>query len=322
MTAFCHSCRAALVPDARFCKRCGAPHASDPSVPAGAPYSPDTPIAPQQGVAGFVPHGAAQTHPPPGYPPPDYPPAMSPPPGYVPQAPAPTSQGSRSWLAIAGAATAFVVVAGAIVAAVLTSANGGGGVHAATVLTVTTPRAASSAGSGADGSEVHHTSAPRAATGHAVAVQTGPLSLVPYRGTRISAELPVGWNTVENEEHKTGYIESKWSNPADSNDTILIDTSPATTDTLEQDAAPVHNDLLQASGYHELFYGPGNLAGVASWMWVFRISGDQRVDYFFNRCASGYAVLGSTVPSRFDRLLATFRAVTQSVEPTNRSIPC
>lgn len=147
-------------------------------------------------------------------------------------------------------------------------------------------------------------------------------SLVSYHGARISAAIPAGWSTLENESHKTGYIESKWSNPANPNDTVLVDTSPATPDTLEQDAAPVHEALLAASGYQQLSYGPGNLTGVDSWMWVFRISGDQRVDYFFNRCASGYAVLGSTVPSRYNQLLATFRAVAQSVRPTNSASPC
>jgi hypothetical protein len=138
----------------------------------------------------------------------------------------------------------------------------------------------------------------------------------------MSAEIPAGWTTLEDESHKSGYIESKWSNPANSNDTVLIDTSPATHDTLEQDAAPVHDALLAANGYQQLSYGPGNLTGVESWMWVFRISGDQRVDYFFNRCASGYAVLGSTIPGRFNQLAATFRAVAQSVQPTNASTPC
>ncbi len=333
--------------DARFCRRCGAARASDPSIPPAPCPQADAPTVPQHGAAEFVSHGAAEAHtpaghqpamgtppgcpptmaPPPGYatqahPPPGYPPAMTSAHAYAPQAPAPSSQGSQPWLAIAAAAIAFVLVTGAIVAAVLTSEDKGGGVHAATVLTVTAPRAASSSGSSAAGSEAHHASAPRTAAGHVTVAQTGPMGLAPYRGAEISAEIPAGWTTVESEAHKTGYIESKWSNPADSNDTVLIDTSPATSETLEQDAAPVHNDLLRAGGYREIAYGPGDLAGIASWIWVFRISGDQRVDYFFNRCTSGYAVLGSTTPSRFERLRATFRAVARSVRPTNRSTPC
>jgi hypothetical protein len=218
-----------------------------------------------------------------------------------------------------GATSAFVLVAGAIVAVVLTSADRGTSVHAATVLTVTAPQTADSAGGG---SESAGPSTPRSPTGQATTEKMSALALAPYRGADISAEIPAGWTTIENEVHKTGYIESKWSNPSDSNDTLLIDTSPATHDTLEQDAAPVHDALLAASGYQQVSYGPGDLAGVESWRWVFRISGDQRVDYFFNRCTSGYAVLGSTVPTRFDQLAATFRAVAESVQPSNPSTLC
>ncbi len=256
---------------------------------------------------------------------------MGGPPGYAPQPQQAPNQ--RAWPVIAAAIFAFLLVAGAIVAAVLTSASGGNSVHGATVLTVTAPRPAGLATPGSSRSESQPSgpdassdtgsatgganASPSPASGHGT-----PLTLVPYGDATIVAEIPAGWNPIEDEAHKPGYVESKWSNPADSNDTILIDTSPATNDTLEQDAAPVHNALLSASGYQELSYGPGDLAGFESWMWVFRISGDQRVDYFFNRCTSGFAVLGSTVPGRFERLAATFRSVAESVHPGERSSPC
>jgi hypothetical protein len=136
---------------------------------------------------------------------------------------------------------------------------------------------------------------------------------VTYRGKQLTAQVPSGWRMLEDEAQKVGYIESKWQNPVRPSDTVLIDASPATNLTLEQDAAPVHKQLQESHGYEELQYGAGDLAGVASWMWIFRVSGDQRVDYFFNRCVLGFGVLGSTVPSRFDRLRATFRAVAESV---------
>jgi hypothetical protein len=139
-------------------------------------------------------------------------------------------------------------------------------------------------------------------------------AFVTYRGKQLTARVPSGWRMLEDEAQKAGYIESKWLNPAHPSDTVLIDASPATIGlTLEQDAAPVHNELQGSHGYEEIQYGAGDLAGVASWMWIFRVSGDQRVDYFYNRCALGFGVLGSTVPSRFDGLRATFRAVAESV---------
>ncbi|MFZ1926045.1 MAG: hypothetical protein WAU42_07870, partial [Solirubrobacteraceae bacterium] len=188
--------------------------------------------------------------------------------------------------------------------------------------TVTAPPASTSGSAPGSGEGTPSTSADVGGGRTTSSSETAALSLVPYHGVNISAEIPAGWTTLENEVQKTGYIESKWSNPADTNDTILIDTSPATSDTLEQDAAPVHEALLRASGYQQLAYEPGNLAGIESWMWIFRISGDQRVDYFFNRCSSGYAVLGSTLPGRFNHLMGTFQDVAQSVKPSNASSSC
>jgi hypothetical protein len=143
--------------------------------------------------------------------------------------------------------------------------------------------------------------------------------MVPYDGARITASIPAGWTIDENEVQKPGYIESKWTNPADTSDYLLIDESPATKNlTLEQDASSVHQALQESSGYQQIFYGPGDLTGVESWMWIFQISGDQRIDYFFNRCTGGFGVLGSTTISQFGQLRATFRNVAQSVQSTCR----
>jgi len=224
-------------------------------------------------------------------------------------APSLASGAKRSWPIVAAAAGAFVVVTSAVVALILTS-GAGSGVRAATP-TVTTP----AAGAGASESEAER--APSSSTPSGGTPTPTSLGLSAYTRGSISAEIPAGWATVEDEAHKTGYIESKWRDPAIPGDTVLIDTSPSTPGTLEQDAAPVHEALAKQSGYQELFYGAGDLAEVQSWKWVFRIEGDQRVDYFFNRCASGYAVLGSTPPSHFARLEATFKAVAASVHPTS-----
>jgi hypothetical protein len=229
--------------------------------------------------------------------------------------------GPRVWLLVAGAVIAFGVLGAAIVTMVLISSSGASSVDTTAIPTVTAP-SASAASSLPASSEKNSASTPAlAGNERSSTAPTGILGLVPYRGANITAEIPSGWRMLEDETQKPGYIESKWGNPANSSDTLLIDTSPATRDTLEQDAAPVHEALLSSSGYQQLSYGPGNLVGIESWMWTFRISGDQRVDYFFNRCASGYAVLGSTVPSRFSQLMATFQEVAQSVRPSDAS-PC
>ena len=285
MTTFCPTCQVPFEQNARYCKSCGAARPLEPSVTQIGGHS----------VYASQPH---------------------------------QTPGPRAWPVIAGAIAAFLLVSGVIVAVLLTNSEEGSGVHAATVLTVTAPQPASLSEAG-DASKNNSTPTqgrpPGQAAGAPPSRVTAPgaaLPLIPYGGNAISAEIPSGWTAIENEVHKPGYVESKWRNPSDSNDTILIGTSPVTPDSLEEDAAPVHNALLRASGYQELSYGPGDLAGLQSWGWVFRISGDQRVDYFFNRCSSGFAVLGSTVPGRFAQLAATFRSVAESVNPGDHSGSC
>jgi hypothetical protein len=163
----------------------------------------------------------------------------------------------------------------------------------------------------------HTTSAPTPPTdsGGGGGVQP-PSDAIPtelYSGAHFSTEIPAGWRIEENEVHKPGEIESTWVDPAAPGNTLLIDLSSATDLTAEQDAAPVHMRLLRQDGYHELYYGTGDLTGTESWMWVFRLPNSQRIDYFFTRCSTSFGVLGSTLPAQFDALQATFRSVAQSV---------
>ncbi|MGH2879946.1 MAG: hypothetical protein ACRDK4_10130 [Solirubrobacteraceae bacterium] len=210
---------------------------------------------------------------------------------------------------MAAAVAGLTVVAGVLVVLVIATSRAGSGVRASAAPTVRSVAASHSPTTNGNSNEgsVEAPSSTAQGTGNG-----STMGLVAYHGAAISAETPSGWRTVENEVHKSGYIESKWQDPANSGVTVLIDTSPATPGSLQQDAAPVHEALTKQNGYSEVFYGPGDLADTQSWRWVFRVEGDQRVDYFFNSCASGFAVLGSTPPARFSRLEATFRAVAES----------
>jgi hypothetical protein len=137
--------------------------------------------------------------------------------------------------------------------------------------------------------------------------------LAPYEATDYSAEIPAGWSQVETETQRPSETESRWQAPGQNDEYLLIDTHKRTHLTPEQDAQPVHADLEKADGYQEIYYGPGNLGGITSWMWVFDAEGSERIDYFFETCRKTMAVLGSTEPDHFDRSRPTFRAVAQSV---------
>lgn len=283
----CRLCGSTLPPQARFCKECGAPTDSRAGAQPAESQPHHQPPSPVQ-----------QMH---------YPQTPQPQPS---QSPFPSA--SRSWPAIVAAIAAIALVATVVVVLVVATGGAGSGVRATAVPTVTSAAAEPSPNANPGSSE--SASQAQSSAGQSTSGSSAG-ALVGYHGTIISAAIPSGWRTVENEAHKPGYVESKWQDPANPGNTVLIDTSPATPGSLQQDAAPVHQALTKQSGYSELFYGSGDLGDVQSWKWVFRVEGDQRVDYFFNHCASGYAMLGSTPPARFSRLEATFKAVAESVRP-------
>jgi hypothetical protein len=314
--AYCYRCGTPLEATSRFCRECGTRRVDDPTVQSAT--SPPPPGAADQPLSGIDPYSVT--------PPPSTPRAAAQPPpadapqGYVAQPPAqsPPAPHRRVWVAAAaaGAGVLFII---AVVLVLALSSSGGNGVHTATVVTVTTTSVSAPPHSTLPAASLQSPSSPPTSTNASPPSRLVVARLLPYDGARFTASIPAGWTIDENEVQKPGYIESKWTNPADTADYLLIDESPATRNlTLEQDASSVHQALQEASGYHQLFYGPGDLTGVESWMWIFRISGDQRIDYFFNRCTSGFGVLGSTLTSRFSQLRATFRNVARSVQVSCR----
>jgi hypothetical protein len=150
-------------------------------------------------------------------------------------------------------------------------------------------------------------------TGSATTTKATSTPLVPYVAADYSAEIPAGWHQVEDEVLRPSETESRWHAPGSENDYLLIDSHPPTHLIPEEDAAPVHADLEKAPSYREIYYGPGDLTGITSWMWVFNVEGSERIDYFFETCRKTMAVLGSTEQGHFDQSRPIFRAVAQSV---------
>jgi hypothetical protein len=134
----------------------------------------------------------------------------------------------------------------------------------------------------------------------------------------MTASVPAGWKIEESEAQKPNEVESKWIDPANQNDYLLIDERPSNHLTPEQDAAPVHASTEQTPGYREIYYGSGDLTGIDSWMWVFELPEAERIDYFFERCTNAFGVLGSASAASFGELRSTFRATAQSVQSTCR----
>lgn len=136
-------------------------------------------------------------------------------------------------------------------------------------------------------------------------------SLTYYSGSNFSMSIPSGWVQDVDEKQLGEEDESKWSNGPD--EYVLLDIHTPTHLTSGEDAEPVHERLAKQAGYAQIDYGPGDLSRhPESWMWIFEVEGDERIDYFFETCGNTIGVLGSTTPSRFGELRSTFVAVANS----------
>ncbi len=142
-----------------------------------------------------------------------------------------------------------------------------------------------------------------------------PKAFTSYTATLYSTEVPEGWTLEEDERDHSGFVRSRWRDPSDPNTAILIDAVKGETTAPASKAASVRASTSQTGGYVEVSFGPTTIAGRSAHKWVFRVSGDQRVDYFINECDIGIAVLGSTSPSRFEAFTNTFERVADALEP-------
>ncbi len=157
------------------------------------------------------------------------------------------------------------------------------------------------------------TETPTTETGVGSAEGREETGLEAYAGPGYNLRFPSGWESVEDGVQKEGYEESRWRNPVNRGDFALIDNSPGSGESPEAVAAPVHHTLEREHGYEEVSYEATQLGETPAWEWVFRLPGSERVDYFFERCGTGFAVLGSSAPARFAALEPTFRAMAESV---------
>lgn len=215
---------------------------------------------------------------------------------------------------MAGAAIAGTLLVIAVVLVLALSSSGGTAIHAATVVTVTNPSVPTPAPTSPNPKSSAPARPPKTSSPRDSSVGPPRLALTPYEGAQMTASVPVGWAIEESEVQKPDEVESKWIDPADQDDYLLIDERQANHLTPEQDAAPVHASTSQTPGYREIYYGSGDLAGVDSWIWVFELPEAERVDYFFERCTNSFGVLGSASAAGFRELQSTFRAVAQSVQ--------
>jgi hypothetical protein len=149
------------------------------------------------------------------------------------------------------------------------------------------------------------------------AVTKAPTSTAPdlesYQGSGYSAQVPKGWTRESDNAPHSGYVESKWRDPTDPRTSLTIDVAAAESTPPSTKADEVRAGVSGQPSYGETSSNSATVAGGRGYVWTFKLSGDQRVDYFANTCNTGVAVLGSTAAARFHELSSTFKKVADSV---------
>jgi hypothetical protein len=148
-----------------------------------------------------------------------------------------------------------------------------------------------------------------------------------YQGAGYTAQIPSDWTTESDQVNKGSYAESLFQDPANPFTFVKIDTTPGTSLSPKISAVAVRAATSQTPGYAELGFAPTTVAGTGAIKWDFDLGeGVRRVDYFFNECGAGLAVLGSSSRASFDALASLFDSISQSVScasatPSNPTPP-
>jgi hypothetical protein len=140
--------------------------------------------------------------------------------------------------------------------------------------------------------------------------------LAPYRARLYSAEVPLGWTRTREQTGSTLRTTSEWEDPSHPRRYLVIDTSEYEDYTPREKAESVRAQVAHHPSYQEIAFGPERVGSREGWKWVFRLSGDQRADYFVSDCNTTFAVLGSTSPRDFRRYERLFRSVAETVSPS------
>lgn len=223
------------------------------------------------------------------------------PPGYPPAGP--PRNNARNALIVA--AVVAVLVLGAALAFVIGKSSGRG----ATTEVVRTESANN--GAGHTNTATTNTEASTTASTHTTAPATP--SLTSYTGSNFTMLTPAGWTQDADEKQLENETESKWSNPGNSSEYILLDVHAPVHKSMQEGAEPVRDQLVKQPGYTQIYYGPGNLSQhPGSWMWIFEIEGAERIDYFFETCSNTIGDIGSAPPSRFGELRGMYREIANS----------
>jgi hypothetical protein len=112
----------------------------------------------------------------------------------------------------------------------------------------------------------------------ALTAPTAPPTAAPraysgYSASLYDAEVPQGWQAVEDETSHGEFVRSKWRDPNNPNTSVLIDAISRETTPPEEKAASIRAATSSSPDYSEISFAPtkvAGLAGVGSWrlLWL------------------------------------------------------
>jgi hypothetical protein len=210
-------------------------------------------------------------------------------------------------LRVAAAATVLAVGVAIVLLVVVNGGSGGGGGHNAASAASTSSTGVADPGAltttTANTSTVTLTRTVRPRTTATTSTPAAPPGA-------FTATPPAGFVAVEHAVSHGRYVESRWQAGAEY---ALVDMSPRSGLSPEQAAAGVVRTTSAQPGYQQIAFGPGRLTRGPSAVWIFRLPGTERVDFFFSACGHDFGVLGVTTPGRFNDRLPDFAALANSV---------
>ncbi len=148
-----------------------------------------------------------------------------------------------------------------------------------------------------------------------VSKKPAAINLTGYSTDGYSAQLPSGWQLIEDAVDKGLYHDSIWRAPAPSRAQLKIAYRPGVSVGADRVASALRSRIAANPTYSELAWGPIELNGSSATRWVYGIDGRARMTWTMNPCSTSVAVQGSSKPSEMLRWAPTFRAVTASVKP-------
>jgi hypothetical protein len=128
-------------------------------------------------------------------------------------------------------------------------------------------------------------------------------------------ELFNGWPQDENDKRVGSYLESAWHDPALLTTVIAIDAreSDETGSPLaEAELARIQTNQLP--DYRERGLKKIVLGGKPTVRWAFDVTGERRIDYFFEECGTDIVVRGTTPPGTFSSLSESFRSIASTIK--------